>query len=283
MSIPNPDDIDFVIYHKDCSDGFGARFAAEYLLRDRAQYYAAKHGDPPPDVTNKNVAIVDFSYDRETILNMKKIAKSIVILDHHKTAQEALEDLDFAIFDMKKSGAMLAWEFFNKEKTVPTMIHYIQDRDLWKFELKDSAAFSAAFDMIPFTFEDYYQCLFHVKIDKLIKDGSIILEYNKRTIEQTCKHAHDRVFKKSLYKKYKTCVVNSPTLQSEIGNYLSSDCGYDIALVWYFDHSSNSTNVSIRTGRNDVDVSEIAKTFGGGGHKKAAGFRLDTHINEIFE
>lgn len=282
MAIPKPEDVDFVIYHAACSDGFGARFSAEFLLRDKATYFAAKHGTEPPDVTGKNVAIVDFSYNRETILHMNSIAKSLVILDHHKTAQEALEGLDFAIFDMNKSGAMLAWEFFNKNKAIPTFIQYIQDRDLWKFELQDSKQFSAAFDMIPFTFDEYYQCLFNVKVDKIIKDGYVIIEYNKRTIERACKHAMSKTLRLPEYSHYTCCVVNSPTLQSEIGNFLAEDRQFDIAFVWYYDHTTSTSCVSIRTAKNHVDVSALAKFFGGGGHKKAAGFRLTDHIDTIF-
>lgn len=40
---------------------------------------------------------------------------------------------------------------------------------------------------------------------------------------------------------------------------------------------------SMRTTRDDVDVSVIAEKLGGGGHKKAAGFTLETNIDDAFE
>ena len=47
-------------------------------------------------------------------------------------------------------------------------------------------------------------------------------------------------------------------------------------VVWY-QQADGMFRVSLYTDRNDVDVSEIAKAYGGGGHKKAAGFRVDVH------
>jgi oligoribonuclease NrnB/cAMP/cGMP phosphodiesterase (DHH superfamily) len=75
------------------------------------------------------VYILDFSYDEETLRNLYKKVE-VVVLDHHKTAEKDLKDLSFAKFDMNKSGAMMAWEYFHPEKEVPLMIRYIQDRDL---------------------------------------------------------------------------------------------------------------------------------------------------------
>jgi nanoRNase/pAp phosphatase (c-di-AMP/oligoRNAs hydrolase) len=43
--------------------------------------------------------------------------------------------------------------------------------------------------------------------------------------------------------------------------------------------------VSLRAHHDDADVSEVAKKFGGGGHRKAAGFALpqDVNIESIFD
>ena len=55
-----PTSVDCVIYHADCSDGFGAAWAAWKRLGNRAEYHACKHGQPPPDVKGKTVAIQGF-------------------------------------------------------------------------------------------------------------------------------------------------------------------------------------------------------------------------------
>ena len=78
-------------------------------------------------------------------------------------------------------------------------------------------------------------------------------------------------------------VVNSSHWMSEIGAKLSPDC--DFALIWFYDHNEQKTKVSLRSFHDHVDVSEIAKDFKGGGHRKAAGFTLpkDKHIDDIFD
>lgn len=124
------------IYHGHCDDGF----AAAWVVRCAAPFFdfhAGVHQQPPPDVTDRHVLLVDFSYRRPVLLEMAAKARSIVILDHHKTAAEDLagfpapppfaewqrdhipviqhtNDVErvSALFDMTRSGAGLAWDFF---------------------------------------------------------------------------------------------------------------------------------------------------------------------------
>ena len=98
------------IFHKSCADGFGAALAVKVYfdqLGKECEFLPAHYNDPVPDVTGKNVIIVDFSYSREVLLKMEKQADTIVVLDHHVTAQKELEGLSFCHFDMNKSGPML--------------------------------------------------------------------------------------------------------------------------------------------------------------------------------
>ena len=77
-------------------------------------------------------------------------------------------------------------------------------------------------------------------------------------------------------------VVNSSHWMSEIGSTLAKDC--DFAMIWYYDHDSCMYKASLRAFHGTMDVSEIAKSFGGGGHRKAAGFVLpkSKHPDSIF-
>lgn len=272
------DRIDFVIYHGGCSDGFGACWAAHKVLGGRATYHAASHGNPPPDVTGKHVMIVDFSYDLATTLDIISKAASLVILDHHKTAYERLSSLPELHFDNSHSGAILAWNYFHPDKDPPRFLKYIEDRDLWKWELPYSKEFSAAFDMVPWTFEDFELFEDDSVVDEAINRGKYILAYSKSVIKKICEKAQSRKWRgKSVL------IVNSSHWQSEIGNKLAQDC--DIAIIWYYSHEDHKTRVSCRAFHEEVDVTDIAKAFGGGGHKKAAGFELPegTHIEAIFD
>ena len=272
-----PSSVNIVIYHADCTDGFGAAYSAWKLLGNRAEYHACKHGTPPPDVNGKNVVVLDFSFNNATTKEMIENADNLLVIDHHKSAMVELHDISNTHFDMTKSGAMLAWEFFHPGKEPPKFIKYIQDRDLWKWELEYSKEFSAAFDMVPFDFEVFSEFEDDSTFADACKRGSYILAYSKVAIKRVADQATMRCWEgKKIY------IVNSSHWMSEIGSKLSPDC--DFAVIWYYDHDRQEYRVSLRSFHEDVDCSEIAKRFGGGGHKKAAGFRLpqETHIDNVF-
>ena len=273
-----PSSVNFVIYHADCSDGFGAAYSAWKLLGERAQYHAAKYGEPAPDVAGKNVVILDFSYDNATTKKLIKSANSLIVIDHHKSAMIELHDVSCTHFDMNHSGAMLAWKFFHPGKDAPRMIKFIEDRDLWKWEIPYSKEFSAAFDMVPFTFEDFDLFLDDSAVDNAQMRGSYILAYSKTVISKIAKLA---ILRKMGDKE--VLAVNSPHWMSEIGSVLSTKC--DFAVIWCYDHDTRQVKVSLRAHHDDADVSEVAKRFGGGGHRKAAGFALppDVSIETIFD
>ena len=273
-----PSSVNFVIFHADCSDGFGAAYSAWKLLGERAQYHAAKYGEPAPDVAGKNVVILDFSYDNATTKKLIKSANSLIVIDHHKSAMIELHDVSCTHFDMNQSGAMLAWKFFHPGKDAPRMIKFIEDRDLWKWEIPYSKEFSAAFDMVPFTFEDFDLFLDDSAVDNAQMRGSYILAYSKTVISKIAKRA---ILRKMGDKE--VLAVNSPHWMSEIGSVLSTKC--DFAVIWCYDHDSRQVKVSLRAHHDDADVSEVAKRFGGGGHRKAAGFALppDVSIETIFD
>lgn len=273
-----PSSINTVIYHANCNDGFGACYSAWKLLGSRCEYIAASHGDPPPDVKGKRVAILDYSFNNATTKAMIADAEALIVIDHHKSAVVELHDISNTIFDMKKSGAMLAWEFFHPGKEPPKFIQYIQDRDLWKWELAYSKEFSAAFDMVPWEFDEYEKFEDDSVFDDAVKRGSYILAYSKTVIKKVCDKASSRKFG-----NFDVLVVNSSHWMSELGSNLAKDC--DFAMIWYYDHDEKNYRCSLRSFHDTVDVSEVAKKFGGGGHRKAAGFVLgaDVHPDSIFD
>jgi len=276
--MPNPSDVDFVIYHANCTDGFAAAFSAWKLLGEKAEYYAATYGEAPPGVSGKNVVVLDFSYDNATTKKLISEAKSFLVIDHHKSAMIELHDISCTHFDMTHSGAMLSWKFFHPGKDAPRFIKFVEDRDLWKWEIPYSREFSAAFDMVKFDFEQFDLFLDDSAVDDAQERGAYILAYSKTVISKIAKQAASRKINGK-----DVLVVNSPHWMSEIGSALSPKC--DFSVIWYWDHDLRCVKVSLRGHHEDSDVSEIAKKYGGGGHRKAAGFTLpkDTSIESIFD
>ena len=141
------------IYHANCADGFGAAWVVRKALGPDVEFHAAHYGDQAPDVSGKNVIIVDFSYKYEALVALADKATSVLVIDHHKTAMDDLTDVPqaelhyeahkkncsgklHALFDISHSGAGLAWEFFFPHHQRPALINHIEDRDLWRFKLE---------------------------------------------------------------------------------------------------------------------------------------------------
>ena len=260
------------IYHKSCPDGFGAALAVKVFLDrehpgENQEWLAAHHDDDAPDVTGKHVYIVDFAYKRDTLILLHQQADSLVVIDHHVTAQADLEGLDFCYFDMSKSGAMLSWLYFNKHQMVPRLYDYIQDRDLWAWQLSLSREFSAGLELYPMTFEDWTPLLSNNMVSSVIDQGKTVLAYQQIEIDRALKKGFDMV----TICGYSVPCINTSTLISDIGDKLCQ--GHPFAAL-YFETKSKRV-YSLRSAKGGIDVSKIAEQFGGGGHFHAAGFAVD--------
>ena len=263
------------IFHKSCADGFGAALAVKHffdLKGLKCEFLAAHYGDAAPDVKGKNVIIVDFSYPRDVLLQMESEAEKILVIDHHHTAKEALKGLDFCIFDMNSSGAALTWRYFHSPD-LPDLIAYIQDRDLWRWELENSKAFSSALQSLPFDFEDWHKLLDNKEVEKLVDTGKIILEYQETLINNATDPS--KLSKVNLC-GYTVPCTNTTVLISEICGRLAENQPF---AATYFDTPTDRI-YSLRSREDGEDVSEIAKCFGGGGHKQAAGFKLNFKLDK---
>ena len=259
------------IYHKNCADGFGAALAVEQYCAQNdisCEYLAAQYGDEVPDVTGKDVFIVDFSYDRASIIAIKQQANSLMVIDHHKSAMEALDGLDYCVFDMSYSGAVLTWQTLLPEQPLPLLMAYIQDRDLWQWQLQDSKAVSAALLTLKKTFELWQPYLDDKNIGQLINKGNAIVEYQQQQLDKLPKG--DKIPMATIA-GYTVPCINSTHLISEMGEILAQ--GHPFAAL-YFDKPDKRI-FSLRSAKDGIDVAKIAEQYGGGGHFNAAGFAVD--------
>lgn len=287
-----------VIYHADCTDGFGAAFAAWKSMGDDAEYVPCRYGGINPanlaDLTDdREVYILDFSFPRVQMDSLFTNAKRVVWLDHHKTAFEMWCDngerkhyhclLDdraqhHITLDNDKSGALLAWEYFHPGTEVPMLIQHIDDRDRWQWRLKGSAEIHAALSSYqPWTFEQWKEGLADNDwYGQLWTEGAAILRAQKQYVERMAKQA--RKCKIVIRTEQYGCTgedglaTNTPIHQSEVGHELANQSG-TYGLVFYL-ASDGRVRCSLRS-NGEYDVSAIARSFGGGGHRNAAGFETD--------
>lgn len=247
-----------VIYHGNCTDGFGAAYAAWRKFGDKANYLPMVFGDPIPDLTNKEVYILDFSFSKEIYLEILKIANKVVLLDHHKPAYKALCECKGCFFDLGKSGSVLAWEYFHPNIPVPKFMIYIQDGDLLQFNYPETKAFYRGINAIPREFKDWISFEDSHHLDNIIKEGMTLRIFFESQVQQIIQNAKPVV----LMGKEGIMVNATYIFATEIGEILAKRCG-TYALIWY--EESNKIKCSLRS-VPDFDSSEIALHFGGGGH-----------------
>ena len=273
-----------LIYHGDCPDGFTASWLMNSAMPGLVEHYAAKHGDQPPDVTGRDVVMVDFSYPGDHMARMIEQSKSFVFIDHHVTGLERLRQAqrdghepNEVLFDLERSGAMLMWDWLSKRfkaynpEAVPWLVSYVQDRDLWRNKLPRSREVSAWILCQDMTFENWTR-LRADGFKHAAAMGAGICHYLESYAKLMVSQA-----RLGLLCNRNVIFVNMPYMNcSETLRYLldKSPLGEsaDIAASYYVD-GEGVMRVSLRS-KNDVDVSLIAKHYGGGGHRAAAGFEL---------
>lgn len=285
------------IYHGHCDDGFAAAYVVRQYFGDEVDFHIGQYGQQPPDVTGRDVLLVDFSYKRPILMAMATSAASILILDHHKTAQEDLADLPpigswqdhlrerhsptnlRAVFDMNRSGAGLTWDFFINALR-PLFVDYIEDRDLWRKKLPEGDEFTIALRSYPQTFVAWDSLFLppfgeetkETGVARLIREGRTIQRYYRQRVEELKSAAYMAVLGGD-----HCWIANAPYFAaSEVAGELG-----ERALSFgacYFELSDGRYAYSLRS-RSDFDVSAIALQFGGGGHKNAAGFTADKPVH----
>ena len=266
-----------VIYHGDCLDGFCSAWQAWRALGDEAEYVPAYYGECLPDVAGKTVYVLDFSYKREAMQHLLTSCKKCVVLDHHKTAEEDLKDLagptseHLVVFDMNRSGAGMARDYFHPGEE-SWLVDYTQDRDLWRFALPGSKLVNAYIGTLPQTFEAYERAS-HLTAADAERLGVGADAYKSMYVDKMVKHARSAWFDG----RPGVPVVNAPYIGiSEVVGALAEDA--EFAVGWFL-RGDGKIAVSLRS-RGDFDVSELARRYGGGGHKNAAGFTVQADVWE---
>ena len=268
-----------VIYHgHGCPDGYAAALAAWLFYEGQAEFLGLDHGDirtvaDLPDMSGRAVYILDFSFSAEIMQGIDAQAAKLVMLDHHKSAAEHLTDFacrcGVVHFDMHKSGARLAWEFFHADKPLPDLIRFIEDRDIWVWQYPESAGFLAALDMEPFDFAHWAAIVaFDAEhLQRFMARGRAMDDKFNKLAADIAEGAQPLVFNGQ-----HGLMVNAPSVfHSVVGDMLSAKSG-TFALMW----SANKGGV-IKAGLRsqlNFDCIALARSMGGGGHAQACGFKM---------
>ena len=270
-----------VIFHgRKCPDGFAAALAAWLFYSGKAEFLPLDHGDITsvdglPALTGRAVYILDFSFAPGILRAIDEQAAKLVLLDHHKSAAEKLTGFTCRCgvvhFDMDKSGARLAWEFFQPGTAVPALVKFVEDRDIWNWQYLESPGFLAALDMEPFAFARWAQIAAFDSAEQLAftARGTAMDEKFKKLAGDLAEGAQPVRFNGQA-----GLMLNAPgVFHSLVGNLLSEKSG-TFALMWHVDKSGD-VKVGLRS-QPGFDCIPLAESMGGGGHAQACGFKMDS-------
>lgn len=283
-----------VLYHANCTDGFGAAWAFSKVAApsySNVQYLPVTYNQPIPaeafpwSGAPEDLYILDFSYPMPELEMLASSYNTVTILDHHIGAKEILEEAGqlpnvTAIFDNNKSGAGLTWDYLALDgEPRPLLINYIEDRDLWKFELPASKAVNAVIQTTKHEFLSFSILSNHLETSfgTILVAGEFLLKQEDKYVQSICALA-----RKIQIADYEVPFVECPgMLASVVGNQLAGSSDFSVT---YHTFPDGSIKFSLRAGKDcPLSMADLAKLWGGGGHHKAAGFSLSRENLDYLE
>jgi hypothetical protein len=278
------------IYHAGCPDGLGAAWSARSVWGDQARYVAHRHeyridADAFRDC---EVAFVDIAPTNEELLALARVAEHVVVLDHHISARDRYQSDPAVvnqveetgaeiIFDLSHSGAILSWRYFRTDEP-PDLLRYVEDQDLWSWQLVGSREVNAAIGSYPLHF-DTWDSLAERPVDELEAEGRPIVRANRVEVERRARGAHPIELDGRRLE-----AVNATTVRSAIGHALAERGRFGVAWGCVYRVDGERVHATLYS-IGDVNVAAIATRLGGGGHPNAAGFTfpLERWLAEVVE
>lgn len=267
--MPKPRTI--ILYHGGCPDGFGGAYSAWKKFGDDAEYIPLYRSHPVPEgLDGCNLYFIDFCYPKEIMETFRKTAQSVIVLDHHEGASETALSFE-GVFDQNHSGAVIAWNYFHKEKPVPKLLSYIEDGDLYRFALPHSREILSSIYSEPWESFEYFDSTIEKmkdpsKLEQMATIGAHYIKYRQSII-----NSHVKKAELVLFEGYE-CYLASSTgeFTSDVGHALAEKKP-PIALIVSAD--ALGLRISLRSD-GSVDVSKLAQIYGGNGHPAASGIRI---------
>ena len=226
----------------------------------------------------QQVYILDYSLpveDMEVLLTKIKFDcgeddRKVVWIDHHKSSIEGYPDLP-GKRDTSKAACELVWEYCHPKLDIPRGIKYVGDRDTWKWAYGDETKYFYNGMQLIFDVNNPKSVTWDMIIDdeggflsRLMREGEVIENYKINENEKLVKTwAYEVEFE-----GYICLALNASNTIDRLSNTMLKR-EYPIAILWTF--NGETYTVSFYTTKEDIDLSEIAKIYCGGGHRKSAG------------
>ncbi|MCM1222906.1 MAG: phosphohydrolase [Lachnospiraceae bacterium] len=276
------------LYHLDDDGKCAANLVHRLGQKDEYedQFFEMNYGFKVPfDKIHPNeiVYIVDFSLDTVDMVTLYvKYTQNIIWIDHHKSAIDKYENFPYdinGIRSTKYSGCMLTYLYLTnncsklnleynqmiKEAEVPQLVQLCDDYDMWRFNLPNTHAFHAGFELVDHTPTDHiWEWVTSDEIDRICLMGQTIEKYRASLMS---KLIQSYGFESTLDGR-KCYVLNQGLAGSD--DFKNAPEGYDMFVS--FVYNGKDYSYSLRSPDDAPPIVDIAQAHGGGGHPHAAGF-----------
>lgn len=253
----------YILYHKNCTDGFGAAYAAWKKFKNKAKYFEVNYEEPIPEIEkNSTVYVLDFCLTEEITEKIKQHSK-VITLDHHVASENKIKASNEFIYDLNRSGAKLSWDYFHQGKE-NKLINHISDKDLGKFLLEHTKEIITGLESYVRNFEVWDK----LNINQLYTEGSNILRNKNNEIRILL----DKVYFHKIG-KHKVPVINTSVYMGETAEKLLEifpDAKFSGTYYIFEKNNKMYKKWSLRSKK--LDVHSVAKEYGGGGHTYSAAF-----------
>jgi oligoribonuclease NrnB/cAMP/cGMP phosphodiesterase (DHH superfamily) len=271
-------------FHSDADGRAAAVIVYKYYIREERtledfQFIGINYDVPFPFdkiVNNELVIIVDFSLQNKgDFTKLKQITSNIIWIDHHITAINKHSDIELEGIRRDGTAAcVLTWEYFYPHQGMPYVIKLLADYDVWTFHYGENTNYLQTgikmYDTRPES-SNWIKWLDpeYVAVEEINK-GQELIDYRNIMYKGFAKSSYLGKFKGwfNKFKNYKLICCNSNVASSQLFDSIKTE--YDIMVR--YNYNGEIYNVSLYTANPDIDVSEIALKYGGGGHKAASGF-----------
>lgn len=279
----------WVFYHKACTDGAAAAYAAWTKFGPTAVYIPIIFNESVTDRFQRefveseglNVHFLDVTPDPKDIGVLVSAGHKVTVIDHHKTWHDFIEKCDIGAatsmmsrHGSEHSGSMLAWDVFQNTPTYPDVVLYTNDYDLHTFRFgHKTRAYQAVFELVDLDDIDAIVRFAARSFDDVYEEGCIVLATKEQYIKQIIGNVFHVVFEGE-----SALFVAAPRIfRNEVAGELLKHVGNDGFVVVCDHQGANQYGISLRANRgSDWDLTELAKPYGGGGHETAAGFVTDS-------
>ncbi|MBN2678242.1 MAG: hypothetical protein JXR32_09305 [Anaerolineaceae bacterium] len=266
-----------ICFHHNDADGRASGAIARYALGHELQLIESDYDGQsiPWDMISKadRIYVLDFSFP---IQDMQKMAdgREFTWIDHHKSALSELKDIASCwpgIRDLSEAACVLTWRYFFPKRPIPRAVILIGDRDIWRWAETDTGAFTEGLHVrdtradndalwVPLLDGD------PETMESIIVEGRRLREIHLSEINKQI----ERLGYEVQFEDHRTLVINAPG-NGDMGQR-GRDLGYEIIYCYEDRMQLGKLTTAVMLFSRQVDVSVIARRYGGGGHAQAAGF-----------